>query len=274
MKRSILIASLSLLASMPAYSLPAQTYSRTIVNDLVTQNLVDDFDIQPGAASSAVSTVGPYSATATADFGVIKLSADTPNSNGLAQAVGSFRDTITLSGAGEFVPVTLNFLVNGLVTNRNPGIGDWEYQVSLDLSGTDQNRFQYVSNTVGGASTATGAFSLPVSATGFAPSGVPLDIATVFRIGTSGNFFSAFKLDFAHTALLTGIAVANGVTVTSATFGLLPTNAGAFTYPAVLRELNPGPPTGGVPEPASWALMIGGFAVVGAAMRLKRVVRA
>ena len=272
MKTFILVASLALLTSVPASASPPQTYSRTIVTDRATQQNVDDFHIQPGAASSATGTVGAYRATATSDFGVIKLSADSPDANGFVQATGYFRDTITLSstGAGGFVPVTMNFLVNGAAANYNPGVGEWAYGVILDLSGTDVNRFQYVSTDVRDFTSATGAFTRAITATGFAPAGVPLDITAVFSIYTSGNTFSAFNLDFAHTALLTGIAVGDGVTVTSATYGLLPTNAGQFTYGAVLRELNPGAPPAAVPEPASWALMIVGFGMVGGLMRSRR----
>ena len=272
MKTLILIAASTLFTAVPAYASPPQTYSRTIVTDRVTQQGADDFNIRPGAASSATSTVGAYKATATADFGVIKLSADAPDANGFVQSTGYFRDTVTLSstGAGGFVPVTMNFLVNGAATNYNPGVGEWAYGVILDLSGTDVNRFQYVSTDVRDFTSATGAFTRAITATGFAPAGVPLDITAVFSIYTSGNTFSAFNLDFAHTALLTGIAVGDGVTVTSATYGLLPTNAGQFTYGAVLRELNPGAPSAAVPEPASWALMIVGFGMVGSLMRSKR----
>lgn len=272
MKMSILVAALSLLVSIPGQALASQTYSRTIVTDLAAQQLVDDFHVEPGAASSAVSSVGPYRSTVSADFGVIKLLADTPDANGLAQATGSFQDAITLTGAsgGGFVPVTLNFLAEGLVTNYNPGVGDWSYQLSLELRGTDQNAFQYVSTTASQVTSATGVFTLPVAATGFAPAGVPLNLTAVFSIYTSGNLFSAFNLDFTHTGLMTGIAVPDGTTVTSATYGLLPTNAGAFTYPAVLRELDTPPSPPGVPEPATWVLMIAGFGLVGRAMRSTR----
>lgn len=272
MKMAILPATLALLTSMSGQALASQTYSRTVVTDRVSQQLADDYHVQPGAASSAVSSVGPYRSTATADFGVIKLLADTPDANGLAQATGSFQDAITLSGGGGggFVPVTLNFLVDGIVTNYNPGVGDWSYQLSLELRGTDQNAFQYVSTTASQITSATGVFTLPVSTSGFAPPDVSLNLTAVFSIYTSGNLFSAFNLDFTHTGLLTGIEVADGTTVTSATYGLLPTNGGAFTYPAVLRELGTTPPPLGVPEPASWVLMIAGFGMVGGALRSTR----
>lgn len=235
MKAIFLAASLSFIASLPALA-ESQTYSRTIVTNRDTQMLVEDFHVVPGAASSAASALDGSNAIAAADFGVIKLSANAPTDSRLAQAVGSFRDTVTLSGTGS-VPITINFLANGVVTNHNPGVGDWSYDVALHLQGdfTDLSRDTPV------ISTATGTVSIPLSISGSAFAGVPLDLFGYFAIYSSGNTFSAFGLDFAHTALLAGIDVPDGVTVTSATFGLLPTNDGQFTYQAVKDALVPVP---------------------------------
>ncbi|WP_026603695.1 hypothetical protein [Methylomonas sp. 11b] len=258
MKTLLLAASLLLIASVPALAAP-QTYSRTIVTNRDTQMLVEDFHVVPGAASSAASALDGSSATATADFGVVKLSANAPTDIGFAQAIGSFRDTITLSGTGP-VPITISFLANGVVTNHNPGVGDWSYDVALHLQGN----FTDLSRETPVISTATGNVSIPLSISGSAFAGVPLDLFGYFAIYSSGNTFSAFGLDFAHTALLTGIDVPDGVTVTSATYGLLPTSNGQFTYQAVKDALVP------VPVPALLPVFGLGFSVAALA-RCRRI---
>ena len=37
-----------------------------------------------------------------------------------------------------------------------------------------------------------------------------------------------------------------------------------------VRDVTPAPPTGSVPEPATWAMMLGGFGLVGSALRQRR----
>ena len=251
MKTLLLAASLSLIASVPALGAP-QNSSRTIVTNRDTQMLVEDNPhVVPGAASSAASALDGSSATAAADFGVVKLSANALTDIGFAQAYGSFRDTITLSGTGP-VPITISFLANGVVTNHNPGVGDWSYDVTLHLQGD----FTDISRNTPVISTTTGNVSIPLSISGSAFAGVPLELFGYFAIFSSGNTFSAYGLDFAHTGLLTGIDVPDGVTVTSATYGLLPTSDGQFTYQAVKDALVP------VPVPALLPLFGLAFSVV------------
>jgi hypothetical protein len=69
------------------------------------------------------------------------------------------------------------------------------------------------------------------------------------------------KIDFFHTAKMTGAAVSPGATLTSQSGALTQLADGSYGYAAVLAA---------VPEPASWAMLIAGFGLVGCAMRNRR----
>lgn len=78
------------------------------------------------------------------------------------------------------------------------------------------------------------------------------------------------SIDFFHTAKMTGATATElgsqtsvGLTSTSGALTLQPD--GSFGYPAA---------TGAVPEPATWAMMLGGFGLLGAAMRRRKAVAA
>jgi hypothetical protein len=100
--------------------------------------------------------------------------------------------------------------------------------------------------------------------TGRVADSAPLDLSVSYsRIVNPGDVFDiAYELeadalgviDASHTATI-GFTLPDGVFLTAAsgaTFGATP------------------PPFTGVPEPASWALMIGGFGGIGAALRTRR----
>jgi hypothetical protein len=74
-----------------------------------------------------------------------------------------------------------------------------------------------------------------------------------FRLATSIDCSSAFTVcDFSHTSLFDLGALPDGLSFTSAS--------------GVWQNAVP-TPGGGVPEPSSWAMMIGGFGLAGAALR-------
>lgn len=50
-------------------------------------------------------------------------------------------------------------------------------------------------------------------------------------------------------------------------FGFYNYSQAQVTYAGIEDDILPPPPTGAVPEPATWAMMIGGFGLVGGAMR-------
>jgi hypothetical protein len=70
-------------------------------------------------------------------------------------------------------------------------------------------------------------------------------------------------IDFFNTAKFSGLTArteaGEAVLVTSASGALVANASGGFGYVAA-----------GVPEPASWAMMIGGFGLIGAASRRRR----
>ena len=69
-------------------------------------------------------------------------------------------------------------------------------------------------------------------------------------------------VDFFNTARMTGISLTNGATLTSASGALQALPGGGYGYPAAA--------VGGVPEPATWGMMIAGVALAGGALRRRR----
>lgn len=74
--------------------------------------------------------------------------------------------------------------------------------------------------------------------------------------------------DNAISLYLLGTTIANGfaATASSVTLQLNNTGGSAFSVGATLAN----PPSLAVPEPATWAMMLGGFGMLGAAMRTSR----
>jgi hypothetical protein len=72
------------------------------------------------------------------------------------------------------------------------------------------------------------------------------------------------SVDFFNTAKMTGVTVSPGATLTSQSGTLAIREDGTFGYAAVVS-------TAAVPEPASWAMLIAGFGLVGASMRRRKV---
>jgi PEP-CTERM motif len=72
--------------------------------------------------------------------------------------------------------------------------------------------------------------------------------------------FKQGSIDFFSTARLTGITVSNGATLSSAS-GRLQFANGAYSFGAFPSA---------VPEPGTWMMMIAGFGLVGASMRMQR----
>ncbi len=69
-------------------------------------------------------------------------------------------------------------------------------------------------------------------------------------------------VDFFHTAKMTGVTLSGGGTITSSSGTLNLKSDGSYGYAAV-QALD----VAAVPEPATWAMMIGGFGFVGVALR-------
>jgi len=91
--------------------------------------------------------------------------------------------------------------------------------------------------------------------------GSTFSLASVLSI----DDLKAGTVDFFHTAKVTGITVSDGATLTSQSGTLQASSDGNYGYAAVAAL------PGAVPEPATWALMIGGFALAGGMMRRRTV---
>jgi hypothetical protein len=85
------------------------------------------------------------------------------------------------------------------------------------------------------------------------PAGTVFSIASVLYADDQNEG----TVDFFHTARLAQVEVSPGGSLTSESGALLSFGGGVFGYSAP------------VPEPASWTLMIAGFALVGAGLRMR-----
>jgi hypothetical protein len=111
---------------------------------------------------------------------------------------------------------------------------------------------------------------------GFCASGVypGTDLTVSFTLAAGSSFsllsslhthglYDDVTVDFFNTARVTGISVSGGGSLTSGSGSLTALPGGGFGYPAAFQS-------GVVPEPASWALMITGFGLVGLSLRRRR----
>ena len=105
-------------------------------------------------------------------------------------------------------------------------------------------------------------------------SNVRVAIGLAPAAATSGSLFATFDLTSAAT-YTTGFITNNGGTTASARTAFLAGLAGGNAYFNLHNATFPGGEIRGqlaaVPEPASWAMLIGGFGLTGAAMRRKRL---
>lgn len=99
----------------------------------------------------------------------------------------------------------------------------------------------------------------------FVPNGAALNYRMQLQAGAS----TSFGFDFTNN-----VPLANGATADASNTGFLNfkviTPGGYFTSQSGADYITLQDAVGGVPEPASWALMIAGFGVAGAAQRRRR----
>ena len=89
------------------------------------------------------------------------------------------------------------------------------------------------------------------------------DVASPFRPNQSANYEYRFVVDLTKIGVSSPERLQFGVTE-----GQYHDNAGH--YDLTIWQLAPGGGAGGVPEPASWAMLLVGFAAIGRAMRARR----
>ena len=94
-----------------------------------------------------------------------------------------------------------------------------------------------------------------------------LAVGSVFTLATFMNADDVLTgtVDLFHTAKMSGVTVSGGGTLTSGSGTLNALPGGGYGYAAV-QALD----AAAVPEPATWAMMIGGFGFVGVALRRRR----
>jgi hypothetical protein len=182
-----------------------------------------------------------------------------------AAGIAGSAQAITIpAGTASFVYLFNPTVTTGATTGTYDGTGSifttsaTGGYVGAQGSGTTTGSFSF-SNTIGD----TVAASLPFF---FTFGNYTFSAASVSTLG-----YASTGLNGADTAIslyLLGTTIASGfeATASSVTLQLNRTGGSAFSAAATLAS----PPSSAVPEPASWAMMLGGFGMMGAAMRSSR----
>jgi len=138
--------------------------------------------------------------------------------------------------------------------STNPALGGLRTTLQANYSLLDMDVLCFGGECAAGnypGSDLTLSFSLAAGST--------FSLASIFTVDdlTEGT------VDFFHTAKVTGITVSGGATLTSGSGTLQTQSDGSYGYAAVAAL----PGAGAVPEPATWAMLLGGFALAGGMMR-------
>ncbi len=223
------------------------------------------------AITVAASVTGTNSGSAEASVdlgaGTVRAKAGSSNTfNGSGSAHAELYEDLTfaVAGGGSGQVTFLSHLDGsiGSFTTSN-SLSGLSYNINLGSSGFSyvsqgsQGGFTFSTNGLGGTSPPTGWDSysfINVTPTGF-------DFSGVFTVADGDTRSLAQRLylicqegvscDFSHTGSV-GFLLPQGISFTSA--------SGIFLVP----------PAGGVPEPASWVMLISGFGLVGVTARRRR----
>jgi hypothetical protein len=259
-------------------------------SDSATQACTGDIGPKSGtttvhaSASCSRADVGTASGSAVAATGHIgaAAAADSHNGDSLVAKIGAsaiYQDfvtfTSTMPGATSEL-ISANFLLDGLMDVGGP-VGGADLMLSFSLAGAD---FQLRTNlnTFGGFSSSQNTFNVEAGSIG------PVINA---RLGTSQILVPLNSPVLLTLRLETGAAAsgpgAHGLVdfgANSFKFAATPfdlpdgVTANAGDYIVNNRFIDPLAPTGGVPEPTAWSLMILGFGAAGAMIRRRRAVLA
>jgi hypothetical protein len=93
----------------------------------------------------------------------------------------------------------------------------------------------------------------------------PMNQLTIGQVLVNGISYALTSSSGGQSLTVSGIPILNGVMNTIEVKGTNSASAVAATYTGTATFA-----AGAVPEPASWAMMIGGFGLIGAAMRRRR----
>ncbi len=239
------------------------------------------FDVTASAALIGTANCGGpnggANGLAAAGFGEVGVEARVVSLGPLVSlfAQASFSDTVTFFSVdpnATQADVALNLVLEGLLANEGASqprlegggrFGGSMFEFVLQRSATTNTSYTGL-NLVGGTlndpnTGLTAAFLRTPFVT--VTLGTPIDIsfalrATTFAIG-SGNFGSvAFANTFEVPIGSDAFVLPQGVTANSGTW--------------LVNNRRVDPNAGAVPEPATWALMIGGFGMAGAMLRRRR----
>lgn len=226
--------------------------------------------------------VGNLTGEANAGFGTVGAVARAGSTSAasipaIVFTIGEFRDTVIFTSTNPNLTSTsarLNIHLSGLFSNSGftggtvegggSGAGSqFGFALGQGSTPTSLRGLEFVSGVLNAPAGQTDArlrtFTTQV------PIGVPVDIsfslkARAFSVGLAPNGLSNFAIaDFGSTFEIPlgsdAFELEDGVTANSGTW--LVNN----------RRVDPNAGPGGVPEPASWAMLIMGFGLTGAAMR-------
>ncbi|MDB5423976.1 MAG: motif putative anchor domain protein [Phenylobacterium sp.] len=203
---------------------------------------------------------GVGSATSDVTFGAMHLYGHFAN-QGNAGGTGQIRDLLTFGGVapGTLVDVTFGLLVEGGIDGVGGSEGRWQLQADLGGGAYDINAFARNSDLGGYHGSPFGLYEATVTLqAGFA---APLDIELgASAVSISGGEAVADLVDSLYWTGISSVKV-NGVALDSFTV----TSASGTDWSQSFV-----PPPTGIPEPATWAMMLLGFGGLGAAMRAHR----
>ena len=257
---------------------------------------IDDTSSASGISTAHEALTNSFSngthiqtADAVADFGVLKTSS---NGSYTGDAIGGFAyhdgeaaaystDTLQAPGGASFVQ--FGFTIDGAasVANNSQILSQFAYQIdsgpiftifSANLLGTtgsvrglDGSSFGDLAGYTVGAGSASGSDTVYSFRTAVAPGGSFDLTLAMLAASYPSPFGGVANVDFSETARLSWLRFydASGVAID---FGDIIGASGRLYDSNGVHTLIPG----GVPEPASWAMMLTGFAAIGGALRSRR----
>lgn len=267
--------------------LPTEGYAFCNLSGSLVDNIAAGTTSATSSASRAFNNgVANLTASAVADYdhiGAQSSAAFTGYTSGTAyhssEGAAIIDDALTLAGASGQGYVTFGFTVDGSLFAASNSEAQLYLMFSADGS-SPQTAFAAVvqgGNGRFGAPYTPGFAGFSADATTVSGSGVAYTYAIPFTFGTPLDLQYGLR-SYAYGAPFTGDAASNFIatarlTSIAATDGggnaidFSATSSSGTLYDAAGAHVQA---VGAVPEPASWTMMLGGFALVGSAMRFRR----